>query len=148
MKNWTIGLACLMSCAMTHAADIAGIWRTIDDRTGFSKALVEIKKQPEGSYTGTIIKILPRPNYTPKELCQHCPAPYTDKPILGLTVLWGLKADPNRPKQYSGAQVLDPLSGKIYRAKAKVNADNRQLTMRGYVGISALGRSQTWIREH
>ncbi len=148
MKNWTLGLVCLMSCAMSHAADVAGIWRTIDDRTGFSKALVEIKKQPDGSYTGTIIKIIPRPNYTPKELCQHCPAPYTDKPILGLTVLWGLKADPNRPNQYTGAQVLDPLSGKIYKGKAKVNADNRQLTMRGYVGISALGRSQTWIREH
>ena len=148
MKKWAMGLICLLSCATTQAADIEGIWRTIDDRTGFSKALVEVKKQPDGSYNGTIIKIIPRPNYTPKEYCQHWPAPFTDKPILGLTVLWGLKIDPNRPNQYNGAQVLDQLSGKIYRGKAKLTADNRQLTMRGYVGISALGRSQTWVREH
>ncbi|RYY77989.1 MAG: DUF2147 domain-containing protein [Moraxellaceae bacterium] len=148
MKKWLLGLVCVMTSVLSHASDIAGVWRTIDDRTGFSKALVEIKKQPDGSYTGTIIKIIPRPNYTPKEFCQHCPAPYTDKPILGLTVLWGLKPDPNRPNQYTGAQVLDPLSGRIYKGKAKVNADNRQLSMRGYVGISALGRSQIWIREH
>jgi uncharacterized protein (DUF2147 family) len=131
---------------MSYAADITGVWRTIDDRTGFSKALVEVKKQSDGSYTGTIIKVIPRPNYTPKELCQNCPAPFTDKPILGLTILWGLKPDSNRANQYTGAQVLDPLSGKIYKGKAKVNADGRQLSMRGYVGISALGRSQIWVR--
>lgn len=148
MKHWLWGMACLLSCSTSYAADITGVWRTIDDKTGFSKALIQIEKQPDGTYNGTIIKIIPRPNYIPKEFCQKCPAPFTNQPILGLKVLQGLKQDPLKPNQYTGARVLDPLSGRLYKAKAKVNADNRQLSMRGYVGISAMGRSQIWVREH
>ncbi len=108
---------------------------------------MDIKQQADGTYTATVVKILPRPGYTPKETCQNCPAPFTNKPILGLTVLWGLKAVPNKPNYYEDARLIDPLSGKIYKSKVKMNADGRMLTMRGYVGISAIGRSQTWIRE-
>ena len=147
MKKILIGLTCLVTSSMAFSADISGYWRTIDDKTGFSKALMEIKQQNDDTYTATVVKILPRPGYTPKETCQHCPVPFTNKPILGLTTLWGLKADPKKPNYYIDAQVLDPLSGKIYKGKVKMNADGRILTMRGYVGISALGRSQTWIRE-
>ncbi len=47
----------------------------------------------------------------------------------------------------SSRRLLDPLSGRIYRCKAKLSPDGRRLTMRGYVGVSMLGRSQSWIRE-
>lgn len=147
MKRLLIGLTCLITSSFAFSADIAGTWRTIDDKTGFSKALMDIKQQADGTYTATVVKILPRPGYTPKETCQNCPAPFTNKPILGLTVLWGLKATPDKPNQYENARLIDPLSGKIYKSKVKMNADGRMLTMRGYVGISAIGRSQTWIRE-
>lgn len=133
--------------SMTQAANLNGTWRTIDDKTGFSKAMVEIKQQPDGSYVGTIIRLIPRPGYTPKETCQHCPAPFTNKPIVGLPVLQGLKQDPKHENNFQGARVLDPLSGNLYKGKAKVSADGRRFTFRGYVGVSALGRSQTWIRE-
>ena len=147
MKRLLIGLTCLITSSFAFSADIAGYWRTIDDKTGFSKAIMEIKQQADGTYDATVVKILPRPGYTPKEICQNCPAPYTNKRILGLTPVSGLKEDPKRPNNYIDAQVLDPLSGKIYKGKAKMSNDGRILTMRGYVGISALGRSQTWIRE-
>ena len=147
MKKWLVGLTCLVSSIISHADPIVGIWRTIDDKTGFSKALVEIKQQPDGTYDGTIIKVIPRPNYTPKELCQKCPAPFTDKPIVGLTLLWGLKKNADNPNIYTGAQLIDPLSGKMYKGKVKVSGDGRQLILRGYVGVSVLGRSQIWIRD-
>jgi uncharacterized protein (DUF2147 family) len=126
--------------------ELSGIWRTIDDRTGFSKALVRIEKTKDGSYQGTIVKILPRPDYTPQEFCQHCPPPYSNKPILGLTVLMGLKPE-EQEHRYGGAKVLDPLSGRIYSGKARLSSDGRRLSMRGYVGVSMLGRSQSWVRE-
>ncbi len=148
MKNWIIGLTCLLTSSLAFSADIAGTWRTIDDKTGFSKALIEVKQQPDGTYNGTVIKSIPRPGYTPKETCQNCPAPFTNKPIAGLKVMWGLEADPKKENNYKDAQVLDPLSGKVYKGKVKVSEDGRRLTMRGYVGISALGRSQTWVREN
>ncbi len=126
---------------------IEGNWRTIDDKTGFAKAIVRIQKVSNNTYEGTITRIIPRPDYVPKVYCQNCPKPFTDKPILGLHVIWGLRDDPDRPRQYKSGRVLDPLSGHIYNAKARLSGDNRRLLMRGFIGFSALGRTQTWIRE-
>ncbi|WP_299151115.1 DUF2147 domain-containing protein [uncultured Acinetobacter sp.] len=129
---------------MIWANDITGLWKNIDDKTGSSKAVLEIRQESNGSYTAKIIKVTPRPGYTPKETCVSCPAPYTNKPILGLDVLTGLKADGEN--NYVGGKILDPLSGKIYSTKARLSPNGKRITLRGYVGVSALGRSQTWIR--
>ncbi|CAM4060774.1 DUF2147 domain-containing protein [Acinetobacter pragensis] len=130
--------------SMLWADDITGLWKNIDDKTGSSKAVLEIRQESNGSYTAKIIKVTPRPGYTPKETCVSCPAPYTNKPILGLDVLTGLKE--TGENNYSGGKILDPLSGKIYSTKAKLSPNGKRITLRGYVGVSALGRSQTWIR--
>jgi uncharacterized protein (DUF2147 family) len=134
-------------CTASDSNDLSGFWRNIDDRTGFAKGVVQITKEADGSYSGTIVKTLPRPDYTPKEFCQNCPAPYTNKPIIGLKVLNGLRVDLSNPSLFKDALILDPLSGKIYKAKARLSADGRRLSMRGYVGVSMLGRSQSWFRE-
>lgn len=131
--------------SVVYAQDITGTWRQIDDQTGTSKALIEIRKESNNSYTGKIIKITPLPGYTPKEKCVNCPPPYTEKPILGLDVLKGLKHD--KENNFTGGKILDPLSGKIYAMKAKLSPNGKRLQMRGYIGVSALGRSQTWIRD-
>lgn len=133
-----------MSCGIALASDITGLWHHMDDRLGTSKAQVEIRKEANGTYTGTVVKVTPRPGYVPKEFCVNCPAPYTDKPMLGLNVVTGLKRD--KENEYSGGKVLDPLSGKIYSIKAKLTNNGNRLQMRGYIGVSALGRTQTWIR--
>ncbi|MEY2862905.1 MAG: hypothetical protein RLY58_612, partial [Pseudomonadota bacterium] len=85
--------------------------------------------------------------YTPKTFCQNCPPPYTNKPILGLKILWDLKADPKREQTYTGGSILDPLNGKLYSAKARLSTDGRRLSIRGYLGISMLGRTPIWIRD-
>lgn len=135
----------LSTSSLFAADDIAGTWRTIDDKTGFSKALIEIKKSDNGVYQGKIIKILPRPGYTPKTHCQDCPAPYKGAPILGLTVLDGMKQ--KNATEYEGGTILDPLSGKVYKSKIKVSNNGKRLRMRGNVGVEVFGRSQTWIRD-
>ena len=147
MKSMKLGLL-LASAVITSSAfanDIVGTWLQIDDKTGSSKAVIEIRQESNGTYVGKIVKVTPRPGYTPRETCMNCPAPYTNKPILGLDVLTGLKADGNN--NFVGAKVIDPLSGKIYSGKAKLNPTGKRLTLRGYVGVSALGRSQTWISQ-
>lgn len=109
--------------------------------------MIQINKEADGSYSGTIIRTIPRPDYIPKEFCQNCPAPYTNQPIVGLKILNGLKQDQLHHSNFKDAAILDPLSGKIYKAKARLSADGRRLSMRGYVGVSMLGRSQSWFRE-
>ena len=140
-----IAFATTVIGSTAFAEDISGTWKNIDDKTGSSKAILEIRQESNGTYTAKIVKVTPRPGYTPKETCINCPAPYTNKPILGMDVLKGLTFVQN--DEYTGGKIIDPLTGKIYSMKAKLSASGKRLTMRGYVGISALGRSQTWIRD-
>ena len=146
MKNIKILTALVFSSlsSLAFAQDITGTWKNIDDKTGSSKAVLEIRQEANGTFTAKVIKITPRPGYTPKESCVNCPAPYTNKPILGMDVLTGLKYVEGL--NFSGGKIIDPLSGNIYSMKAKLSANGKRLNLRGYVGISALGRSQTWIK--
>lgn len=130
---------------LAFAKDISGVWKNIDDKTGSSKAVLEMRKEKNGSYTAKVIKVTPRPGYSPKETCVKCPAPYSNQPILGMDVLKGLKFTGNNT--YSHGKIIDPLSGNIYSTKAKLSTNGKRLTLRGYVGVSALGRSQTWLKE-
>lgn len=147
MSKLTLALAFATTVigSTAFAEDISGTWKNIDDKTGSSKAILDIRQESNGSYTAKIVKVTPRPGYTPKESCINCPAPYTNKPILGMDVMKGLKH--NGETNYTGGKIIDPLSGKIYSCKAKLSSNGKRLTLRGYVGVSALGRSQTWIRE-
>ena len=147
MKNGLFFSLLFSLCSYASAADISGVWRTIDDKTGYVRAHIKISKASNGTYTGTIIKDFPAPGETPLVQCTKCPAPYTNKPIIGLTILQNLKADPDTPNLYVDGSVLDPRAGKIYHGKAKLNATGNKLTLRGYIGISLVGRSQTWIRQ-
>ena len=140
----TVALICSALGSFALAQDITGTWQQIDDKTGSPKSVIEIRKEANQTYTGKIIKITPRPGYTPRELCNKCPAPYTNQPLLGMDVLKGLKHTGGM--NYSGGKIIDPLSGNIYSTKAKLSSNGKRLTMRGYVGVSALGRSQTWIK--
>jgi len=146
MRNFKILAALLLSVSSStvFAEDISGSWKNIDDKTGSSKAILEIRQETNGTYTAKIVKVTPRPGYTAKESCVNCPAPYTDKPILGMDVLKGLK--PAAGSNFTQGKIIDPLSGHIYSMKAKLSPNGKRLTLRGYVGVSALGRSQTWIR--
>ena len=146
IQKLALGIAVIFGSLSTlaMAQDLAGTWQQIDDKTGSPKAVIEIRKEANQTYTGKIIKVTPRPGYTPRELCNKCPAPYTNQPILGMDVLKGLKHTGGT--NYSGGKIIDPLSGNIYSTKAKLSSNGKRLTMRGYVGVSALGRSQTWIK--
>ena len=131
--------------SLSFAEDITGMWQSIDDKTGAPKALVEIRKEANGTYAGKIVKITPRAGYTPKETCVDCPAPYTNKPILGLDVMTGLKQ--GEGLNYVNGRILDPNSGKVYSMKATLSSNRKRLHLRGYVGVSALGRNQIWLRD-
>ena len=61
-----------------------------------------------------------------------------------MTILWGLKKD---GEQYAGGEILDPKNGSIYRAKMKLLDGGKKLEVRGFIGVSLFGRSQTWVRE-
>lgn len=127
------------------AQDITGTWQQIDDKTGAAKAIISISQEPNNTYSAKIVKITPRPGYTPREKCNNCPAPYTNQPILGMTIIKGLK-QVEGSNHYEKGKVIDPLAGKIYDAKVRLNNTGKRLTLRASLGVSVLGRNQTWIR--
>jgi uncharacterized protein (DUF2147 family) len=136
----------LLGIATAAPADInspAGLWKTIDDKTGKERSLVRISEN-NGVFEGRIEKIFDQPGDDPSHLCKLCEGERKDQPIIGMNFLWGLKKDGN---QYAGGQILDPNNGKIYRAKMKLIEGGRKLEVRGFIGISLFGRSQTWLRE-
>jgi hypothetical protein len=47
---------------------------------------------------------------------------------------------------YEDGSITDPRDGSVYRALMNLSPDNKTMEMRGYLGISLFGRSQTWKR--
>jgi hypothetical protein len=66
------------------------------------------------------------------------PVLWENKPILGLDIATGLKQVDGL--NYTGGKILDPNTGKVYGLKAKLSSTGKRLHMRGYLGVSALGR--------
>jgi len=120
-----------------------GLWRTIDDNTGKERSLVRIT-EADGVLEGKVEKIFDQPGDDPQHLCRKCEGERKDKPVLGMTILWGMK---RHGEEYSGGEILAPKSGQIYRCHMRVTDGGKKLEVRGYIGISLFGRSQTWLRE-
>ena len=117
-----------------------GDWNTIDDATGKSKSIVEIREE-NGKLYGTIEKLFDPP--VPHPTCYLCSGAMKDRPLVGLQVLWGFKQSGG---QWSGGQVLDPETGKIYRASLSLEDGGKKLRLHGYVGVPLFGRTQHWQR--
>lgn len=128
----------IIAMVSMQAQSIVGKWKTIDDQTGKAKSVVEITEK-NGVYYGKVIEIL---SENKNAICDKCPADRKGKPIKGLTIINGMKKE---GAEFSGGKILDPVSGKEYKCIIKLNGANK-LDVRGYVGISALGRTQTWTR--
>ncbi|ENW81581.1 MULTISPECIES: DUF2147 domain-containing protein [unclassified Acinetobacter] len=141
-----VGLAIAFASVTSFAASIEGYWKSIDDRTGEQQSIVEIRKAADGTFHGKILYRYPVPGGVALTHCTKCPPPYTNQPLLGLEILSGFKEDPDKRNAYVDGKVLEAKSGKIYKGKANLSADGKRLRLRGYVGISALGRTQVWIR--
>ena len=142
MKKITLALGLLASAVFAHAADPLNgtVWKTIDDETKQPKALVKFTEQKDGTLTGTIQSIL-----TPGEenACTKCKGTYQNKPLKGVTIVKGLK---NVNGAYDGGSIFDPKTGKTYKLKGSLASNGQKLELRGYMGVSALGRNQTWLR--
>lgn len=142
MRQWKALIALIvmvMVIPVALAQSPVGTWTTFDDKTGKKRAIVRLVQSGD-TLSGTIIQVFPEPGDTGK--CVNCPGVFKDKPIKGLQFLWGLKDKGHG--EWSDGQILDPKTGKIYRAKMTLKGN--KLSVRGYLGVSILGRTQVWTR--
>lgn len=135
---FTIALLFLLSIS-TQAQTVIGKWKTIDDETGQPKSIVEIYEK-SGKIYGRVIEILDTEHK--KSTCTKCSGDDKNKPILGMVVIKGLSKQGN---EYRSGKILDPKNGKLYKAIVALESKDK-LKVRGYIGISLLGRTQYWYR--
>lgn len=135
-------LLALAPLASVVAADSpVGTWRTIDDDTGKAKAIVEITEQ-DGALQGKVLEVL-QSDDGEHPLCKKCDGERHNQPIEGMTIVWGMTRNGD---EWSGGRILDPKSGKTYKCKMSLADDGKTLKVRGYMGVSLLGRNQQWQR--
>ncbi|MDO3386599.1 DUF2147 domain-containing protein [Gilvimarinus sp. SDUM040013] len=139
----TMGFVSAGLAAPLSAAPIEGTWVTIDDKDRSRKSLVELVVTEEGELRGTITKLLQEKNQG--LTCEKCPGDFKDKPVEGLTFMWSLEKASEG--EWRDGKILDPKTGKVYKARASLSEDKQELTVRGFVGFSLFGRSQVWVRE-
>lgn len=124
--------------AAINPDDILGVWR--DSR---GKGEVQIFKQ-NGKYYGQIVG-LKKPldaNGQPR-VDKHNPNPsLRNEPVLGLLMLKDFKY---KNGEWSGGRIYNPSDGKEYKAYMKLK-DKNTLNVRGYIGFSLLGKTDTWVR--
>ncbi|WP_373990544.1 DUF2147 domain-containing protein [Duganella sp. BuS-21] len=129
--------------ALADTTSPTGLWKNIDDETGKPKALIRITES-NGVLTGQIEKIFRDANEDQNPKCDKCEGARKDQPIVGMTILSGLKKD---GEEYAGGEILDPNNGKVYKSKLRLADGGKKLNVRGYIGVPMLGRSQTWVRQ-
>ena len=140
MKNYFLTFLFVTVAGIFSAqAQVTGKWKTIDDKTGEAKSIVEIYEQ-NGKYYGKVVEILNPAKKKAK--CVNCQGADKDKPIEGLVIIKGLEKDGD---EYTDGEILDPSKGKLYSCTISMDGKDK-LEVRGYMGISLLGRSQTWHR--
>jgi uncharacterized protein (DUF2147 family) len=126
--------------ARAQTAGPVGLWETISDVDGRPKGHIRIR-EVDGELRGTVEAILD-PQKRDK-VCDQCEDQRHNLPVLGLTVLEGMRADGDH---YAGGHILDPDNGRVYSCRMSVVDGGKHLQVRGYLGISLLGRTQTWNR--
>ncbi len=140
-------LACLavplmaVSLSASAADPAVGRWKTIDGDTGKPKSIVEISQAANGSLSGRIVELISpsKPNPT----CDKCKDDRKDKPITGMEIIRGMKAEGGG--KYAGGTILKPDEGKVYKSKMELIDGGAKLEVSGCVAF--ICKSQTWLRQ-
>jgi uncharacterized protein (DUF2147 family) len=119
-----------------------GRWNTISDTDGRPTAVVEIRESG-GELVGVVKALLVAAD--PQDsVCGKCSGDRRGRPIVGMEILRHMRRDGDA---WTGGEILDPENGRTYRAQMHLEDGGRKLVVRGYVGFSLFGRSQTWVRQ-
>jgi len=139
---WSICLLLVMgSRALAEEADaVVGEWYTED-----SKALVQIYKA-DNVYNGKIVRLKePKNDDGSEKLDTNNPDELKQgNPIIGLNLVNGFVY--KGKNKWAGGTIYDPDNGKTYSCKMQLKEENA-LKVRGFIGVSLIGRTQMWTRK-
>ncbi|MGA3161510.1 MAG: DUF2147 domain-containing protein [Terracidiphilus sp.] len=115
-----------------------GHWQIVDsDGTPGGQAEIYVEN---GKLFGRVTQV--RPGRTPQDLCDKCSGEYKNQLILGMVIMRNFHPD---GEDWVGGTVVDPENGWVYKGKIW-SEGNDKVHLRGYIGISLLGRTEVWTR--
>lgn len=137
--NKVLVLVFLMSVS-SYSQGVFGTWKTIDDRTGKPKAIIDIYKK-NGSMYGKVVEIVEIGKEDSK--CTKCEGDLKNKPVVGMTII--TKGEKGTDGKWRGNRLFDPQQAMTFRFKIWLNPENiNELKVRGYLAF--IYRTQTWLR--
>lgn len=139
-----------ISPASADGDAILGLWSTAVEDHGY--AHVEIAKDND-RYHGRIVW-LSQPDFPADDAQGMGGKPKVDRenpdtnlrgrPVVGIRILNDIAYAGN--SQWKRGTIYDPANGKTYKCNLKLQDDDT-LKVRGYIGVSLLGRTTFWKRE-
>jgi uncharacterized protein (DUF2147 family) len=136
-------LVCFSFCLRAQQADdIIGKWKN-----GEGTGIIELYKTTSGHYAGKIIWLkepIDPETGKPKLDKRNPDKTKRNEPTLGLINIHGFVFDVEE-KIWKDGTIYDPKTGKEYSCKAELKEENK-LEVRGYIGVSVFGRTDTWTR--
>ena len=131
--------------ALAHAqVTPAGLWKTIDDETKKEKSLIRIT-EAGGVFSGKLERLLD-PATPADAVCEKCSDERKGRPLVGMTLVKGVRQSDGDKALWDGGEILDPNNGKTYKVRMTPAEGGKTLAVRGYIGAPLLGRTQTWFR--
>lgn len=143
MIRKVIVLFCLLISSTSWAQNIdadelCGIWLT-----GSGKAHVKIYRTTNNTYCGKIIWLKePLNNKGLPKVDEHNPSnTLKNLPLMGAVVFSSFTYEGS--KKWENGTIYDPENGKTYDCIIRKESPD-ELKIRGYIGISLIGRTDTW----
>jgi uncharacterized protein (DUF2147 family) len=126
------------SIAQAKADDIVGVWIT----GGKEPAKIQVFRSGD-KYFGKIVWLKnPENDGKPRVDIKNPDKNQQNQPLIGLVILKNFRFNDGA---WNDGKIYDPESGKTYSCNLSLK-DNNTLKIRGYVGISLLGRTETWTK--
>lgn len=117
---------------------VIGVWYN-----GSKESKIEIYKC-DTRYCGKIVWLKePQSNGKPKADKNNPDEKLRSRPIIGMELMKGFTYDGDN--EWVDGEIYDPKSGKTYSCKMTLINANK-LDVRGFVGISLIGRTDSWTR--
>ncbi|MGA8740111.1 MAG: DUF2147 domain-containing protein [Terracidiphilus sp.] len=130
--------ACAQEQLTPKLQNAIGRWQVINN-DGTPGGQVETYLE-NGALFGRVSGV--RPGRTPDSVCDKCSGELKNQHILGMVIIRSFHPEGD---DWVGGTVVDPENGKEYKGKIWAIGKD-ELGMRGFVGISLIGRTATWTR--
>ena len=128
--------------AQEFANDIIGVWLT----NGKEPAKIQVYRSYDKFYGKIVWLQNPEKDGMPRVDKNNPDENKRGRQIIGLGILNGFQFDKDK-KEWHGGKIYDPESGKTYNCQLSLRTKNT-LKVRGYVGWSMFGRTETWTRSN